>query len=532
MSRSRIVVVSVMLAVVAAIASIGSMLYLSNVRANAEEQARLSVFAQRGLMRAQTTFNDIRSVLFTLESLNVKPCSVEHIAIMRHLTANTRAVDEIGYFEEGLLKCTSWGVNDERIQETPADFVSTDGIKVTTRVIPLVSKGNPVMASQYKSYNVLTVPERFSDVIVEENVQLAVAFSNGIIFSTLNAPDLQLASRIIAAPQQVDDGKVLFTVERSPSFIVVALEPKRFLFQKLHEEDMLFLPIGLLMAALMVAVVVRLTRHRLSPLGELIVAVKKHELIVHYQPIIELVSGRCVGAEALVRWQRPDGEILRPELFVPLAEENGLIGRITDQVIGMVVRDLQAVLVNDRSLHVAINLSTEDIKTGRGLDAIQAALAGSDIENRQIWLEATERGFLNVTSACLTLGHARELGHAVAIDDFGTGYSSLSSLQKLPLDAVKIDKSFIDTIGTDSASSSVTPHIIAMAKTLHLNIFAEGVETEGQATYLRQHKVEYGQGWLFSMAMPVEEFISYYQKNREQHPVEAAAIGEQAQPSA
>jgi|SRR5450830_27619 len=530
MGRSRIIFVSIVFAGIAVLASVSSMLYLSHMRASDEEQARLTLFAQRGLMRAQTTFNDIRSILFTLDTLSIQPCSIEHIAVMRRLTANTRAVDEIGYFEDGLLKCTSWGVTEDGIHETPPDFISQEGIKVTTRVMPLISKGNPMVASQYKSYNVLTVPERFSDVIVEENVQLVVAFNNGIIFSTLNAPDLQLAEKIIAAPRQIDD-KLLFTVERSGSFIVVALEPKRFLFQKLHEEDMLFLPIGILIATLLVVVVIRLARHRLSPLGELIVAVKKHELIVYYQPIIELLSGRCVGAEALVRWQRPDGEIVRPDLFVPLAEENGLIGKITDQVIRMVVRDLQSVLVNDRSLHVAINLSTEDIKTGKGLDVIQAALTGSGIENRQIWLEATERGFLNVTSACLTLGHARELGHAVAIDDFGTGYSSLSSLQKLPLDAVKIDKGFVDTIGTDSASSSVTSHIIAMAKTLHLNIFAEGVETEEQASYLRRHKVEYGQGWLFSMAMPVEEYISYYQKNREQHPVEATTVGEQAQPS-
>ena len=530
MRRSRIIFVSIVLAGIIAILSIGGMLYVSRTRANGEEQARLSLFARRGLVRAQITFNDIRTVLFALDTMSVKPCSTEHVAIMRRLTANTRTVDEIGYFEEGLLKCTSWGVVDERIEQTPADFATEDGIQVTTRMIPLVTKGNPVMALQYKSYNVLTVPDRLADVIVEEGIQLVIASKTGIILSTLNSPDLRLATKIIAAPQNVADEDVLFNVERAGDFIAVAFEPKRYLFQKLHEEDMLFLPIGILMATFMTGLVTWLARRRLSPLGELKVAVKKHELIVHYQPIIELASGRCVGAEALLRWQRPDGEVLRPELFVPLAEENGLIGVITDQVIAFVIEDLQALLVNDRSLHVAINLSTEDIKTGRGLDAIQAALVNTGIENRQIWLEATERGFLNVTSACLTLGRAREFGHAVAIDDFGTGYSSLSSLQKLPLDAVKIDKSFVDTIGTDSASSSVTSHIIAMAKTLHLNIFAEGVETEKQADYLRHHKVHYGQGWLFSMAMPVDEFISYYQKNRERYPVATDSSDSAAQP--
>ena len=518
MGRSYVIVVSMMLAIAAATLSVGSMLYLSRYHAGSEEQARLNGFAQRGLMRAQSTLNDIRAILFALNALSVTPCSTEHIAILRRLTANTRSVDEIDYFEDGLLKCTSWGITDEPIEPPAADFTTEDGVKVTIRTSPLVSKGNPVMATHYNAYTVLTVPERFSDVIVDEGIQLVIASDSGKIVGTLHSPNLQLAARIIADPRNVVDDDFLFSVERSADFIVIALEPRRYLFLRLHEEDMLFVPIGILLAVLAMGCVFMRTRRRLSPLGELIIAVKKRELIAHYQPIIELASGRCVGAEALLRWQRPDGEVLRPDLFIPLAEESGLIGAITEQVIGLVVRDLRTMLVSDRSLHVAINLGADDIKDGRGLDAIQAALANTGIEHRQIWLEATERGFLDITSACLTLGRARELGHAVSVDDFGTGYSSLSSLQKLPLDAVKIDKSFIDKIGTDSVSSSVTPHIIAMAKTLHLSIFAEGVETQGQADYLRNQKVEYAQGWLFSMAVPVEEFISYYKKNREQFP--------------
>ncbi|MFL9880516.1 EAL domain-containing protein [Herbaspirillum rhizosphaerae] len=523
MKRFRVIFVSIVLGVVVATLSVGSMFYLSRYRASNEEQARLSLFAQRGLMRAQGTFNDIRSVLFTLNSLSVSPCTSEHIAVMRRLTSNTRSVDEIGYFEQGFLKCTSWGPTGERIKQTPADFVSEDGVKVTTRVLPLITKGNPLLASQYNAYNVLTVPERFSDVIVEEGIQLVIASDTGKIFSAQNAPDLHLAQKIISASHLITDSSVLYAVERSGGFVAVAIEPKRYLFQKLHEEDTLFLPIGILMAALVIGLMLFRMRNRLSPLDELIAAIKRHQLVVHYQPIIELASGRCIGAEALLRWQQPDGELLRPGLFIPLAEESDLIGDITGQVIDMVVRDLQSLLVKDHSFYVAINVSADDVKTGRGLDTIQRALADTGIGNHQILLEATERGFVDATSARLTLRRAKELGHMVAIDDFGTGYSSLSSLQRLPLDAVKIDRIFINTIGTNAPTSSVVSHIITMAKTLQLSIFAEGVETQSQADYLRQLKVEYGQGWLFSMAIPVGEFISYYLKNRELYPLESAS---------
>jgi sensor c-di-GMP phosphodiesterase-like protein len=162
-------------------------------------------------------------------------------------------------------------------------------------------------------------------------------------------------------------------------------------------------------------------------------------------------------------------------------------------------------------MHIAINLCAEDVSTARGLSVIDNAIKGTGIQRQQIWLEVTERGFIDIEAARTMLTRARELGYSVAIDDFGTGYSRLSYLNGLPLDALKIDKSFIDTIGMDSATSSVTSHIIDMAKSLKLVIVAEGIETQDQANYLIKHGVDYGQGWLFARPMPAKEFLAYYQ---------------------
>lgn len=176
--------------------------------------------------------------------------------------------------------------------------------------------------------------------------------------------------------------------------------------------------------------------------------------------------------------------------------------------------EMGALLRMDRNIHIAVNLSAADIETGRVLDVIATSLTGSEILASQISLEATERGFMDIDAAQETLTKARARGHAVSIDDFGTGYSSLQYLEGLPVDCLKIDKSFIDTIGRNTVKSPVTGHIIDLAKTLGLSTVAEGVETQEQVEYLRGHGVDFAQGWYFAKALPPAEFLSYCRKSR------------------
>lgn len=512
MSRSRVIVMAIMLALLGALIPIATMFYFSWTRAVHKEQERLALYAQRAIVRADISFGEARSALFAAERFGAgtPPCSAEHIAHMRALTINTRSIEEMGYFENGLLKCTSWGVTKGRVLQSTADLTAAEGIHLTLRMRPLVSQGNQKISLRYKAHNVLVDPVRFVDVIIDSGIQLALATDKGAVLGALNAPNPVLIKEIVARPGKGVNEDYLFATARDPGWIAVATEPKSQLLDNLRREQILLLPLGAAIAAFMVGIVVWLSRRRLSPLGELTIAVKKREFIVHYQPIIALKTGSCVGAEALVRWRRPDGSLIRPDFFVPLAEESGLILQITDQVIDAVLSDLSELLTLDPSLHIAINLCAEDIKTARFLPVLQKALKPTKIEARQIWLEATERGFMDINSARTTIEQARQDGYAVAIDDFGTGYSSLSYLQGFPLDALKIDKSFIDTIGTDAATCAVTPHIIDMAKALDLRIIAEGIENKFQADYLLARNVDFGQGWFYSKALPADEFIAYY----------------------
>jgi len=163
---------------------------------------------------------------------------------------------------------------------------------------------------------------------------------------------------------------------------------------------------------------------------------------------------------------------------------------------------------------VAINIVANDLKTGRILKVIKEAISNTDIHPNQIWLEVTEREFMDVHAAKQSIKEAHDLGHSIAIDDFGTGYSTLSYLQELSLDILKIDKIFVRSLNMGATTSVVASEIIRMAKALKMKIVAEGVETQAQVDYLETYDVEYGQGWLFAKAMPIKEFIDFYKRNK------------------
>ncbi len=510
--RSRVIAAAILLGLVGAIVPIVAMVYVSWVIAVDKQQEVLQQMARHTIVRANKTFTDARIALDSLAYPPLPPCSPQHIARMRVIDFNTTSVAEIGYFENGVLKCSSWGPEEGKITRSATDYVTPEGLQVTIDAHPAISMGNRVMALYRGFYGMLVDPQRFVDTMVEDGVSLVLANEEGDTLVTLNAPDAALLKMIADAPGRGMNQRSLYAVVRDKGLVAMAIAPRASVAGKLEEELFLLVPAGAFVAIFIVVFVAWQSKKRLSPLGELSIAVRKREFIVHYQPIVDLNSGACVGAEALVRWRRPDGSLTRPDLFIPLAEESGLIMPITDQVIDMVAAELGPLLKSDPMLHVAINLSAADVTSGRVLPVLEETLGRHGVDPRQVWLEATERGFMDIDAARETLRIAREWGHTIAIDDFGTGYSSLQYLEGLPTDALKIDKSFIDTIGRNTATSSVTPHIIDMAKTLDLKIVAEGVETQGQADYLREHGVDFGQGWLFSKALPVSGFIDYYRK--------------------
>lgn len=513
MGRSRIITIASCLAILAGALPILATFYMSWSLVETRRLTQLSDLAGYALARTQATFADATNALEQAKQLKEPACSPAHVEALRRIVVNTRSVEDVGYFDNGALQCSSWGKPAIPVARSPVDITMSNGIGVTASLHPAISGGTPQMGFHAGAYVALTNPARFVDIPADKDTKLAVMAGTTEVVGTLHDPDRQLVRKLAGGTTPADP--ILHDTAQDRDWTVVATAPKVNVFRDLSDDLKLLLPVGAATSLLMIGLVAWLSRRRLSLLGELTTAIRRREFIVHYQPIIELKSGICVGAETLVRWRRSNGETVRPDIFIPLAEENGLIEAITQQVVEMAVSELKDTLAADRSLHIAINLAADDIRSGHVLPFMARLLEANDVHPQQLWLEATERGFMNAAQARTTLEKARQAGHSVAIDDFGTGYSSLQYLQNLPLDALKIDKSFVDIIGTDAATSAITPHIIDIAKTLDLFIVAEGVERQEQADYLAQRGVHYAQGWLFSRPLPKAEFIEFYQDRQQ-----------------
>lgn len=214
-----------------------------------------------------------------------------------------------------------------------------------------------------------------------------------------------------------------------------------------------------------------------------------------------------------MRWPGCKGEVMSPTEFIPLAEKEGMIEKITDYVVEEVFNDLGYFLSAHPQLYISINLSASDFHSSRLIALIAEKSRDYSVRSQQIKVEVTERGFIDLQKMTPVIQAFRQAGYEVAFDDFGTGYSNLHNLSSLNVDILKIDKSFISTLTTNSTSHMIAEHIIEMAQSLHLKTIAEGVETADQISWLLERGVQFCQGWYFAKALPPQEFMHWVKRS-------------------
>jgi diguanylate cyclase (GGDEF)-like protein/PAS domain S-box-containing protein len=243
-------------------------------------------------------------------------------------------------------------------------------------------------------------------------------------------------------------------------------------------------------------------------------ALERSELKLFYQPVVEIKGSRAVGVEALLRWDHPDQGLVTPNRFIPVAEESGLIIPIGAWVLQEACRQLrrwQVKRYGGLQGAVEVNLSARQVDDPQIVATVAQILSETGLNPSYLTLEITESALMNDAAAALSVLRAlKELGVTLAIDDFGTGYSSLSYLQRFPLDILKIDKTFVDELGTAPEGSEIISAVINLAHALGLQVIAEGVETELQLEELERLDCDFAQGYLFSRPVPAHELVEAF----------------------
>jgi len=524
MNKTAVISIAVVAGAIAIAAPIAASLYWAEKQTLDEQFVNAETMAAELAHRTGLIVEQLAKARRSLDAASATdPCSEANMRLMRQLTVDLEQLRVVGYVVNDHMVCSGFGRHDSGrpgIPMGPVTYRSNVGTLVRSSLEMTLIPGKTFIAStdEKTGYTSIVHKETFTQVFVDRS-DISLGVFSGI-------RNVRLAGRGHFDPAWMDhlgnsssvrfyDHRYLIVIKRisrtADTIAYVAIE-RASVEKRLRRTAMLMVPVGLAAGLVLAFVVFYVTRRQMSMRALIRGALKRKEFFLVYQPIIELRGGQCVGAEALIRWRRSNGQMVRPDLFIPVAEEIGLIHEITKEVMEIVARDTSQFLRAHPELHIGINLSSQDLlmaETGR---LVGELIRGMGVKPNNILVEATERGFMQADVARRIMDDIHALDVKIAIDDFGTGYSSLSYLEKFKLDYLKIDKSFVDTMGGETVTSQVAPHIIEMAKSLKLEMIAEGVESEAQVKFLREHGVQYAQGYFYAKPMPFTEFVAYVTK--------------------
>jgi sensor c-di-GMP phosphodiesterase-like protein len=459
-------------------------------------------YARDVLHRADETGRQARAGIDAMRRSGLIPCSPQARDLMRRIDLASSYLQAIGHVRDKVLDCSSLGLPPlplgQHSYTTPAGVVFHTDVavpEVETRLLAIEQDGFAVLVDHGLPLDIWTRMPGISLAVLNVDLQ-RVSVARGYV-------DPGWLGRLGRdATASFSDGRYLVGMARSSVFrsVAVAAVPVAELERQTRAAELRLVPAGVLSGLAVAAALLLLARRQRSLKAALQNALRGDEFFLQYQPLFDLDSGACVGAEALLRWRRPTGELVGPDVFIPIAEQTGLIGKLTHRVIELAARDAGAFLAAHPGFHIALNLSADDLRTPAILAALDDMLSNTGAGPSNLVVEVTERSFIDLDVIGPIVAAIRQRGIKVAIDDFGTGYSSLSVLEALDLDYLKIDRSFIESIGTGAPTSQVVGHIIDLAATLDMRLIAEGIENREQAEFLRRRGVHFVQGWLYAKA--------------------------------
>jgi cyclic di-GMP phosphodiesterase Gmr len=244
-------------------------------------------------------------------------------------------------------------------------------------------------------------------------------------------------------------------------------------------------------------------------------ALEAQQFVLHYQPLVSLATGMVHSAEALIRWNSPERGLVAPAEFIRYAEESGLIGPLGRWVVHAAASQAAQWKANGHNIRVSVNVSPRQLRDIEIISHFGSVLESVGLQQGLLDIELTESCFIDDEDTALRLMHQfRQLGARICLDDFGTGYSSLSQLSRIPLDVIKLDRSFITGIDSNTRAQALVRSMVAIARALSFTVVAEGVESLSEAEFLKHVGVDHAQGYLYAKPMPADEFETWLAEKR------------------
>jgi sensor c-di-GMP phosphodiesterase-like protein len=479
--------------------------------------SRMEGFTGRLIQHQEELTAEIIGTISQANASPYPPCSDQDIVLLRRLTFSARFLKDVGRLHENALLCSATtGKIPAPIPMLKPDFVLPSGALIYKSYPLRVPAGDHAEIAALRDADVVIGPDLYTDF-----PQQPIHYSAGVVGPSKSNPSQRTILSGIAnsgpiPPGVLESNKMirvagtLYRARCSRSYPVCAVAniPLTEVWRNNRGLLLGYMASGGAAGISCATVLLMAGRKRRSHSNQLKRAILKGKLSVAYQPIVELGSHRIVGAEALARWTDEDGESIRPETIIALAEAEGFASEITRFVLTRSTEEIRPILESQPNFRLNINLAPSDLADPRLLLLLDEKLNDGPVAPANVAFELSERATSNREVAVAAIRRIRERGHAVFIDDFGTGYSNLAYLTELNVDGIKINRTFIATIGTESVTASIVPQILGVAKALELSVVVQGIEREDQANYFAVDNPSIlGQGWFFGLPVPAKGLI-------------------------
>ena len=479
--------------------------------------SRMEDYAERLVQHEEDLTSEVIGTITKANDSPYPPCSDQDIVLLRRLTFSARFLKDVGRLGDNTFLCSATtGKLPAPIPLLKPDLTTATGAMIYKSYPLRVPAGDYAEIAAFRNADVVIGPDLYTDF-----PQRPIHYHAGVVGPSKSNASQKAILPGIANTEPVPPGVLesnkmvrlagrLYRSRCSRSFPVCAVAEIPLDEVWSNNRALLFgyMASGGAAGISCATALLMAGRKRRSHSNQLKRAILKGKLSVAYQPIVELGNHRIVGAEALARWTDEDGESIRPETIIALAEAEGFAGEITRFILTRSTEEIRPILESNPDFRLSINLAPSDLADPRLLLLLDEKLNGGPVAPANVAFELSERATSDREVAVAAIRRIRERGHAVFIDDFGTGYSNLAYLSELNVDGIKINRSFIATIGTESVTASIVPQILGVAKALELNVVVQGIEREDQASYFAVDNPKIlGQGWFFGLPVPAKGLI-------------------------